>query len=116
QYRVTPDQGINDGEDLWRKLIEPNENVRMVLSGHTIPDGTAHSVATRASGTIVQQVLANFQHCDLCPCTEVEGGGGYLRLMRFDRDAARVQVSTYSPYLDESLRDGENEFVLELQP
>jgi hypothetical protein len=71
-YGFTPEQGINDGEDLWRKLIEPNENVRLVLSGHVIPDGLARAVARRESGKAVQQVLADYQLCDSCPCPEAE--------------------------------------------
>lgn len=109
------EDGVNDGEDLWRKLIEPHENVRIVLSGHVIPDGTARSVAVRDSGTRVHQVLANYQLCAYCPCAEVEGGGGYLRLMKFDSASRRFEVSTYSPYLDEWLEDDENHFVLELE-
>jgi hypothetical protein len=110
-YALTPEQGINDGEDLWRTLIEPNPNVRLVLSGHVIPDGTARAVAIRADGSRVHELLANYQLCDLCPCAEVEGGGGYLRLLEFDAQG-QVQVSTYSPYLDAWLQDAENEFML----
>jgi 3',5'-cyclic AMP phosphodiesterase CpdA len=113
-YALTPDEGINDGEDLWLKLVEPHENVRLVLSGHVIPDGTARSIATRASGSVVHQVLANYQLCDLCPCSEVQGGGGYLRLLRFSGHA--IDVSTFSPHFDRWLHDVENEFVLELEP
>lgn len=113
-YQYTPEEGINDGEDLWTKLIEPNENVRLTLSGHVIPDGLAHSTARRASGSRVHQVLANYQHCDVCPCEEVEGGGGYLRLLAFARDGSAIQVTTYSPHYDETLTDDENEFTLTL--
>jgi 3',5'-cyclic AMP phosphodiesterase CpdA len=112
-YGLTPDEGINDGEDLWQKLVEPHENVRLVLSGHVIPDGTARSIASRASGSVVHQVLANYQLCDVCPCSEVEGGGGYLRLLRFTSQA--IEVSTYSPHFDRWLRDDENAFVLRLE-
>ena len=112
-YAITPELGINDGEDLWRKLIEPHENVRLVLSGHVIPDGTARSVATRASGSRVHQLLANYQQCAQCPCTESEGGGGYLRLLEFDA-AERIAVTTYSPHRDAALADDENTFTLDL--
>lgn len=111
-YAQTPEQGINDGEDLWQKLVLPHENVRLVLSGHVIPDGLARSTASRPSGSLVHQVLANYQHCDLCPCAEVEGGGGYLRLLQFEPNA--IRVSTYSPHYDRWLRDADNEFELEL--
>lgn len=111
-YGQTPEQGINDGEDLWRKLIEPHDNIRLVLSGHVIPDGTAHSTAPRPSGVTAHQILANYQQCDVCPCEEVEGGGGYLRLLEFAGD--EVRVSTYSPHYARSLTDSENEFTLPL--
>ena len=113
-YGFTPEQGVSDGEDLWRALIEPHENVRLVLSGHVIPDGTARSVATRPSGSRVHQLLANYQRCEFCPCSEVEGGGGYLRLLEFDAGAERIAVTTYSPHRDDALDDDENAFTLEL--
>lgn len=113
-YGFTPQEGVNDGEDIFRKLIEPHENVRLVVCGHVIPDGTARSVVTRSSGSVVHQVLANYQLCDRCPCSEVEGGGGYLRRLRFDPEVRAIDVSTYSPHLGRSLRDSENEFRLEL--
>ena len=113
-YAYTPEAGINDGQDLWNKLVEPFENVRLVLSGHVIPDGTARATSKRASGTQVHQLLANYQTCDSCPCSAVEGGDGFLRLLRFDTEQTRIDVSTYSPFLDAWLRDGDNEFTLDL--
>ena len=111
-YVVTPKEGINDGEDLWRKLVLPNENVRLVLSGHVIPDGTARSIAMRPSGSVVHEVLTNYQTCDLCPCAEAEGGGGFLRILKFDENSDSVHVSTYSPYKDAWLTDPKNAFDL----
>lgn len=111
-YAVTPKQGINDGEDLWRKLVLPNENVRLVLSGHVIPDGTARSTTMRPSGSVVHEVLTNYQTCGLCPCAEVEGGGGFLRILKFDENIDSVHVSSYSPHQDKWLTDDENAFDL----
>jgi hypothetical protein len=113
-YGYTPEQGVNDGADLWTKLVEPHENVKLVLSGHVIPEGTARSIATRASGTHVHQVLANYQTCAFCPCAGVEGGEGYLRLLEFDPTGKRILVSTYSPHLGRYLHNDDNEFALEL--
>jgi hypothetical protein len=113
-YAFTPEQGIADGEDLWRELIEPHENVQLVVCGHVIPDGTARAIATRSSGTHVHQLLANYQLCDTCPCTQSEGGGGYLRLLRFDDGGRALHVSTYSPHRGAGLTDPENEFDLSL--
>lgn len=113
-YGLPVEEGVNDGEDLWRKLIEPHENVALVLSGHVIPDGTARSTSLRASGSQVHEVLANYQRCDTCPCAEVQGGGGYLRVIELDPASRRLHVTTYSPFLDESLQDDENAFDLDL--
>lgn len=114
EYEVTPDEGIADGQDIWETLVVPNDNVRLVLSGHVIPDGTARSVVTMPSGRVVHEVLTNYQLCDECPCAQVEGGGGYLRLFELDASAGSLHVSTYSPYRDEYLTDAENQFDLAL--
>lgn len=113
-YALTPEQGIHDGEDLWAELIERHENVKLVLSGHVIPDGVARSSPRRSTGSVVHEVLANYQLCDRCPCAEVEGGGGYLRLLTFSEQS--IEVSTYSPHHDRWLDDEDNAFVLPLDP
>jgi len=111
---------INDGAELWSKLIAPNSNVRLVFSGHDvngqgIPPGTAARLTSRRpDGTVVHQLLANYQTCVTAPCEAVHGGNGFLRLLRVSADGARVAVETYSPYLDQSLDDGGNRFVLDL--
>jgi hypothetical protein len=114
-YHLTPEQGINDGEDLWQKLVTVHESVKIVLSGHVIPDGTARAVSIRPNGSRVHELLANYQTCGKCPCLEAEGGSGYLRILDFARDGESITVKTYSPYLDKSLRDPENEFVLDIR-
>ena len=115
-YDFTAGEGINDGQDIWESVVEPNENVRLVLSGHVIPDGVGRSSAMRRSGSVVHEVLANYQTCGSCPCEEldgvqIEGGGGYLRIFQLD-EAGNFQVRTYSPYRDEYLPAPENEFEL----
>jgi hypothetical protein len=124
-----PGTTINDGQEIWTKLIEPNSNVKLVFSGHDVsgaglPPGTAASLtSTRADGTTVHQILANYQTCLGPPCetfsdgttTEtVRGGDGFLRLLRFSSAAQTISVETYSPYLDQSLSDASNQFVLDL--
>jgi hypothetical protein len=113
-YRVTPNEGIGDGQDIFEAVIEPNQNVRLVLSGHVIPDGTARATRYRESGSVVHEVLANYQFCDSCPCDEVEGGGGYLRIIELDETGDSLHVATYSPYLERALTDAENDFDLPL--
>ena len=116
-----PDTTINDGAEMWSKLIAPNSNVKLVFSGHDvngkgIPPGTAARLtSTRPDGTIVHQVLANYQTCLSAPCESVHGGNGFLRLLRFAADGTKMGVDTYSPYLDQSLDDDGNHFVVDMK-
>jgi len=96
---------VNDGEEIWRKLIARHANVQFVLCGHALDDGIGRLVSRRADGSTVREVLANFQ-------TGALGGGGYLRIMRFTPRRRTVAVETYSPYLNLFKRDPENQFEL----
>jgi hypothetical protein len=117
---------INDGQEMWQKLILPNANVKMVFSGHDVnfvngdlPLGTTGQLSSkRPDGSVVHQILANYQTCTAAPCdlspqgTKVNGGYGYLRIVRFSQATSTISVSTYSPVLDMSLTDATNQFVL----
>jgi len=113
-----PGTSINDGAEIWTKLIAPNSNVKFVFSGHdvngsSIPPGTVARLTTmREDGSWVHQLVANYQTCTAPPCTAVHGGDGFLRLLRFS--AGVVSVETYSPYLDTALLDADNQFELPL--
>lgn len=98
--------GVNDGQEIWRKLVARNSNVRFVLCGHDLGDGVGRLTSVRPDGTRVHQILANYQMGAL-------GGGGYLRLLRFVPARRRVEVSTYSPFLDRFKSDAANAFELE---
>ena len=119
------DTTINDGEEMWQKLIAPNSNVKLVFSGHDVnggglPPGTAARLTSaRPDGSVVHQILANYQTCLGAPCgtygdDTVHGGNGFLRILRVSVAAQTMSVTTYSPYLDQYLRDSSNEFVLPL--
>jgi len=97
---------INDGEEIWRKLIVKNDNILFVLCGHDLGDGIGRLTSVRPDGTRVHQLLANYQMGPL-------GGGGYLRLMQFSPAARRVRIRTYSPYFDRFKTDPDNDFTLD---
>jgi hypothetical protein len=97
---------VNDGEEIWRKLIARNDNIRFVLCGHDLGDGIGRLTSIRPDGTKVHQLLANYQMGPL-------GGAGYLRLMQFSPAERRVRVRTYSPYLDRFKTDPDNDFTLD---
>ena len=103
--RGAPDGQVNDGEEIWRKLIVRNDNILFVLCGHDLADGVAELTSARPDGTLVHQVLANYQTGKL-------GGEGFLRVMRFFPAERRVTIRTYSPYVDRFKTDADNEFNL----
>ena len=113
-----PGTTINDGAEIFAKVVAPNSNVKFVFSGHdvnglSIPPATvARLTTTRDDGTWVHQIVANYQTCTAPPCTPVHGGNGFLRLLRFSPGV--VSVETYSPYLDTALTDSDNQFDLPL--
>lgn len=123
-YSYTPLEGMNDGEQLWQKLIVGNENVKLVLSGHCLGDpanaipAAARLTSVRPSGSKVHQILANYQFCADMSCfttyPDLHGGNGYLRLLEFDQPNQLIRVRTYSPYLQQFIeQDDSEDFVLE---
>lgn len=119
-----PRSSINDGEEMWQKLVVPNLNVKLVFSGHDVnfgdlpPGTTGRLTSARPDGSLVHQILANYQTCTGAPCklsyqgTVANGGNGYLRIVRFSAATHTISVSTYSPHLDRSLDDPANRFDL----
>ena len=107
-YGFTAGQGINDGEQIWQKLILPNPNVRLVFSGHDT--GSARLTSTRPDGSRVHQMLSDYQWLD-----RINFGYGYLRVLQFDYDKKEIRALTYSPYLDQYLTDDTNQFTVSLE-
>jgi hypothetical protein len=97
----------NDAEEMWAKFISKNKRIILVLSGH-ICQGI--SIMARRSdrgenGNVVHQLLADYQWF-------TNGGGGYMRIMKFRPSKGVIEVRTYSPYLKAYLRDASNQFEL----
>jgi hypothetical protein len=104
-YVTGPPGTVNDGEQMWQKLVRPNSNIRFVLSGHVLNDGVGRLTSTRDDGTVVHQILADYQ-------VYGAGGDGYLRVMQFFPTDRLVHIRTYSPYLSAFLSNPDNDFVL----
>ncbi|WP_438483324.1 metallophosphoesterase [Oleiharenicola lentus] len=94
-------EGFNDGEDLWRKLVSPNGNFVLTISGHQGIAGHLESVG--AKGQRVQQVVVDYQGI-------ANGGNGFLRLLQFLPDGRTVRVNDYSPLLDETTTDARSSY------
>lgn len=105
----------NNGTDLWEKLIEPSNNIQMVLCGHITKQ--SFRADKNKVGKTVNQMLFDAQS---------EGGGhygnggdGWLRILEFYPDKKTVKVKTFSPLFGISpstqklawRKDAANEFV-----
>lgn len=99
---------VNDGEQMWEKLVKKHKNILLVFSGHILNDGVGTLVSEGDNGNKVYQMLANFQ-------SGVEGsengGNGFLRLININPAKNEIAVRTYSPYLNKYKTDLTHEFT-----
>lgn len=100
----------SNGAAVWNNLVKPAQysQVFMVLGGHAwpgnAPDMPAVTPQLNDNNKVVYEMLADYQ--------SVNGGNGYMRLLKFDEDANKISVSTFSPYYGASLTSGNNQFDL----
>ncbi len=92
-------------EEIYNKIIVPNANVAMVISGHD--PGAARNVREMPDGRKLVEILHDYQH-------QPNGGDGFLRLMTFS-DTGLTNVS-YSPVVDRynSFSAQQEEFSMDL--
>lgn len=108
--RVDPDHH-NNADELFEKLISPNDQVFMVLCGHH--HGQARRIDANDAGHAVYQILADYQDrgqssldagvpIDRMMRGPVGIGDGWFRLMEFDLAGPdqKVTVRTYSTHYD----------------
>lgn len=111
------------GQELFERLVRPNPQVFMVLSGHYHasqrdamgPDsdgGEYHQVSRNAAGLPVFEMLSDYQDRD-------NGGDGWLRIVEFipgggEDGLDRIRVRTYSPTRGEFQRGRASEFHFDL--
>jgi hypothetical protein len=98
---------INDGQELWDKLVSKHENFRFVFNGHVLEDGTGYRSTLGDEGNVVHQLLANYQ-------VKAQGGMGDMRLLEFKGDGQTVEVRTYSPVLDRYDTAYDQQFTLNM--
>jgi len=77
----------NSGEQIWQKLVSRHKNILMVLCGHIARE--AANTEAGAHGNSVHQLLADYQ-------THVNGGDGWLRLLKFLPAENTIQVRTFT--------------------
>ncbi|XQY91457.1 metallophosphoesterase [Metabacillus sp. HB246100] len=87
-----------EGEKIFNHVVVPNQNVVAVLSGHYHDseqlvdeiDDNHDGIPDRT----VYQLLADYQKGP-------NGGNGFLRLMKVDKETNSIDVQTYSPYTNQ---------------
>ncbi|MDZ8120073.1 LamG-like jellyroll fold domain-containing protein [Pontiella agarivorans] len=99
--------GVNDGEELWQKLVKEHDFV-LTVNGHVLGDGTGFRTDANNAGQNVHQMLANYQF--LSPF----GGNGYLRLLIINPDGT-VEVKSYSPLYNNFLTETDQEFAFDFE-
>jgi len=96
---------INDGEEIWHKVLKKHPNVFMTINGHVCNDGLGFLLSQSDHGNPVYQMLVNFQIKPL-------GGESWLRLLEFLPDGKTIQVKDYCPLYDKYNTGPENQFVI----
>lgn len=108
--KETGREAVNNGEQLWNKLVKKHPGIRMVFSGHILKSGVGRLVSVGDHGNKVYQMLANYQKGVV---GSKNGGNGFLRIVKVDLKKEEISVSTYSPWLDAYKEDPENDFSFE---
>jgi hypothetical protein len=98
---------VNDGEELWTKLVSKHENFILTINGHVLVDGLGRATSRTPAGRAVHQMLVNFQ-------MKPNGGDGWLRLLEFRGDRKTVDVIDFSPSRKQCNGSPQNRFSLEL--
>jgi hypothetical protein len=105
-HEYLPKEPVNDGEELWQKLVCKND-FAFVFCGHVGAVGPGLLSSKNERGATVQQMLVDYQSRKL-------GGEGYLRILEFLPDGKTVHVKSYSPFYDAYLDSEDNQFSFEL--
>lgn len=83
----------NNGKQIWEKLVRPNANIELVLSGHI--SGEGYRKDKNQANKSVHQMLFDMQSAG--GGHQGNGGDGWLRILEFFPDNSTVKVRTFSP-------------------
>jgi hypothetical protein len=98
---TTPSTFGDQGAAIYNAL-RTNANLFLMLSGHVAGEGSRVDIF---NGTTVQTLVSDYQYYD-------NGGHGLMRLMQFSPSNSVIRVTTYSPWLNEYLTDGDSQFTI----
>lgn len=101
------DTTINDGQEMWDKLIKKHSNIFMTINGHVLNDGLGFLTSKADGGNNVHQMLVNYQMLPL-------GGEAWLRILIFHPDKETIEVKDYTPLYEKFNTDPDNQFTIAL--
>ncbi len=102
-HLIEEDGELSDqGQDVYA-AIGHHDSLFMMLSGHLTAE-VWRSDPAGDTGT-VYTLMADYKF-------DGNGGDGWLRFMEFSPSTAEIHIQTYSPWLDESQKDSDSDFVL----
>lgn len=101
------DSSVNDGREMWDKLVKKHPNIFMTVNGHVLNDGLGFLTSQADHGNNVHQMLVNFQ---MLP----NGGDAWLRILTFHPNTNTVEVKDYSPLYENFNTDPDNQFTFRL--
>ncbi|MBM9510528.1 LamG-like jellyroll fold domain-containing protein [Actinacidiphila acididurans] len=94
-----------NGQAMWDKLINDNDQVFLTLNGHYWPPG--RMTKKNAAGNDVYMHITNYQN-------RYFGGGGMIRLYHFDLTRNMIDVETINPWILAQEPESRNELAAEL--
>jgi hypothetical protein len=97
--------GNNQGEDVWQQLLINYPNLSLVLSGHFTGNNASRRADLGIQQNLVNEIFANYQNL-------TNGGDGWMRIMTFRPLLNRIDVVTYSPYLQQYKTDSNDQFSI----
>jgi len=105
----------NDAQGVWDKFIKINDQIFMVLCGHSwgstvlgVSKGENIRIDNNVAGNPVYQILSDYQGNTKAGS---KGGDGWLRFMEFDMDTDSIHCYTYSTLTNMTAgQNGENTF------
>lgn len=103
------DSAVNDGEQIWEKLVKKYPNTRFVFSGHVLNTGVGTLISVNDAGYPVYQMLANYQEG---VTGSIMGGNGWLRIVDLDFKKKTIKVSTYSPFINQYNMHRAHNFII----
>ncbi|MBQ8803910.1 MAG: metallophosphoesterase [Tyzzerella sp.] len=100
--------GVNDGDDVWEKLVSKHENIVLVMSGHDPSENIVVNNSEGDNGNNVVSMLIDAQDVEAD-----EGSMGMVAMLYFSEDGKNVTVEYYSTAKEKYFKSV-NQFEIEL--